>query len=445
MCIIAVSEAEFSGGKELAIGLASRLGLRYLDAGILVARATARGGNQKALEEALETAPSFLDRFTRHRHTQILLLQAALAEEIREGNAVCFGAAADLLNLDAGHILRIHVEAPHRFRRMELGERLGLNGDEAERYLRRSDRDQRRWRLYLFGTKTASPHPRDITFNMEQTTLDEACATVLDLVNDQKVSDQGGGRRRFEAGAADLAAVESFAVLTRIKSDIAQDPQTSHLDIDVEMQGETVSLHGMVYCFPEAAALKRIALGVPAGIAVDVSGVQLGGQEYAPVFFQDPLVGPFPHLNREFWTPALTWAAWVFAFVSAAIVVLGLTPAASWVTRNRAPAGDSRLQSFAGVIVDSHCGLSYKKGAPPTVDCVRDCVNEGGAKYALSDGTHLYLLSDQQIGEQFAARRVVGAGSFDQRINALRIRSIQAATLTPNPILRETSPMFAGH
>ena len=62
--------------------------------------------------------------------------------------------------------------------------------------------------------------------------------------------------------------------------------------------------------------------------------------------------------------------------------------------------------------------------------CVRECVeSDGQVRYALFDGTQVYTLSDQTLGDQFAARAVRVMGSVDSNGKVLRVRSIGPAAI----------------
>ncbi len=416
MCIISITEETYDGGQKFAETLAKELGLHYVDTAILIERATAWGAKQEELRDALNSTPTFLDRFTHHLHSQVLLLQAALGEEVREGNAVCYGVAGDLLNFEAGQILRIHVDASHSFRRLQVQEDLGLCHGEGERRIGKCDRDQQRWQSYLLRNKLKSSSRHDLAINFERTELAEACATIQDLIAHQS---------RFTSDAAFIKSIECFAVSSRIQAALANDPDTSHLNIHVEIKGDTALLRGLVHCFQEIVAVKRVALTIPSVTTVDVSDVQLvGGQEFAPVFFTDPLAGPLPKNKYTFWMSAISWTGGALATVSVVVVLLNLTPVGPMFTRRWLPSETTPLQSFAGLVTDSHCGLS-KVGLLRTKDCVQSCIKTG-AKYVLNDGTHLYLLSDQSAAEMFAAQRVVVTGTLDKNRVILRVRSIQA-------------------
>ncbi|MBZ5612365.1 MAG: cytidylate kinase family protein [Acidobacteriia bacterium] len=413
MSIIAVSEEGFSGGQEFAKTLAENLGCRYVDSAILVERAAAWGGDRKKLRAAFENAPGFLDRFLRDPEIQVLLLQAALAEDIREGNVVCYGIAADLLNLEARQILRVRVEASRRFRNLRVQERLKLPREEAETHLNQGDRNQRRWQSYLFSIKVASPRGYDFLVNLEQTTSDEACTAVSDLISSQS---------RFRPSTTDTALVERFAVSSRIRAALAQNPPTAHLDLDVEIEDRTAVLRGMVRSVEEIDSLKRFVFPIPGDLKVDVNQVQLGSWDYQPPLFSSEAEEAHTPKPSKFWAPVFPRPAWLLAGASAMIllVLAGSHAPGRWFH----PA-DTRLLSFAGVITDSECGLSHKI-VQKTAECVRSCVKLPGAKYVLNDGTHNFVLTDQQQAERFAAQKVVATGLLDEITGDLQLRSIQA-------------------
>jgi cytidylate kinase len=413
MCIIAVSEEGFSGGQEFAETLAESLGCRYVDSAVLVERAAAWGGNREKLRAAFENAPGFLDRFLRDPEIQVLLLQAALAEDIREGDVVCYGIASDLLNLEARHILRIRVEASHRFRQLKIQERLKLPREEAERHLNKGDRNQRRWQSYLFGIKVTVPVGHDLLLNFEQTTFGEACTAIFDVISSQS---------RFRLSMTDAALVERFVVSSRIRAALAQNPPTAHLDLDVEIEDHTAVLRGKVRSAEEIDLLRRFVFPIPGEIKVDVNQVQLGSWDYQPPLFSSGTAearAPKPAAVRA---PVFLRPAWLLAGTSAMVllVIAGSHAPGRWFH----PA-DTRLLSVAGVITDSQCGISHKV-VEKTAECVRSCVKLPGAKYVLNDGTHSFVLTDRQTAERFAAQKVVATGLLDEITGNLKLRSIQA-------------------
>lgn len=426
MSIIAVYESEFTGGQEFAETLAKQLSFRYVDATSLVERAAAWGGNRLKLKTACENAPHFLDRFSRNRLAQILLLRAALAEEVRYGNAVCYGLAAELLTVDAGLILRIRLEASLGAQQHKVHDRPKSDRDDAARYFRKEARDKRRWARYLFGAADRSAGRKaDLTIHLEQTDFGEACEVVRSLIENQT---------RFVPTASDLAVLEHFAISTRIEAALAQDARIAHHDLKVELQGDRAILSGYVWSAPEMASLGRIASLLPAGLKVDLRQVHLGAWDY-PYFLPDFLPiewltpreeggeKPLPAPRRR--------TILVLAGASAAIGLSILTLGGAWIWMAKFPPAGSNLQSFSGLITDSECALA-RNVALQTPDCVRSCVKQRGAQYVLKTRTRTYVLANQQNGEQFAGEQVNATGALDEGSGQLRVKSLRAIVPSSN-------------
>ncbi len=410
MPILAVSEERFSGGREFAQTLAKRLGLRFVDSTVLIERAAAWGADPGKLQTGLDCPPNFLDRFTWHRRNQVRILQAALAEAIRDGNVVCYDVAADLLGDEIGSVLYITVQASHGFRCLQAQEHLKLEAVKAERHLYECDRRRRRWLVYLLGTKGRLPRGYDLLINSEQASLDESCSTVSDAIQDQS---------RFRQ--PDLAQLENFAIATRIKAALALDLNTAHLDVDVDIVGDTATLRGTLRMIEELDSIKRVSFPIPAGIKVDCSQLQLSGADYTPLFFPEKSPERSVEEKTPFWSAALLRPAWVLAAGSAVILLI---LAGSWVPGRWFSPPSTHLLKLAGIITDSKCGGSHS-AVQQTPDCVRACVRLNKAKYVLNDGTHNLVLTDQQTGERFAGQRVVATGLRDEITGALQTYSVR--------------------
>ena len=87
-------------------------------------------------------------------------------------------------------------------------------------------------------------------------------------------------------------------------------------------------------------------------------------------------------------------------------------------------------RTFTGVITDSMCKENHAMmHVTPESKCVRDCVHADPStyKYALYDGKRIYILSDQQTPEKFAAQKVTVRGTVDDKTNTIHVQSIQPA------------------
>ncbi len=410
-CIIAVSEEAFCGGREFARLLAKRLGLRYVDAAVLVERAAAWGGEREKLRAAIDSVPTLLDRFTRRRQILTVLLRAALAEETRDGNVVCFGLAAHLLCLPSTPILRIGLHASRRFRQLQVQELLNLYGAEARCYLNECDRSQRRWLLYLFGKKNVLPSACDCVIDPEHESPRAACRKISEMIRDQG-----------KFGIVDLAPLERFFVSTRIKAALARNQDTAHLDVDVEIDGDTATLKGMVRSIDEIDAITQVPLPIPASIKVDYSQIELGSWDFMPSAFSSRTLRPHSieeFIRSGFVMPRLAWVV-VPVFATLLLIVGG-----SWIRGHWFHPPYTHLLSVTGEITDSQCGVTHKF-IQQTAECVRYCVKKQGAKYVLNDGVHVLVLSDQKLGEQFAGMRVIATGFVEKSSQSLQVHTIRA-------------------
>jgi hypothetical protein len=93
MAIVTISRGTFSGGKMLAECLGRTLGYPCIDRDMLVKTAATASASEFDLRAALEQPPQFPGRFSHKRYIYLALMQAALAERVRGGDAVYHAAA----------------------------------------------------------------------------------------------------------------------------------------------------------------------------------------------------------------------------------------------------------------------------------------------------------------------------------------------------------------
>ena len=87
-------------------------------------------------------------------------------------------------------------------------------------------------------------------------------------------------------------------------------------------------------------------------------------------------------------------------------------------------------QTFSGVITDDMCampGHASMRMGPTDAECTNACVVAHGAAYVLLDGKNVYMLSDQQTPEKFAAQKVSVVGTLDAKTKTIQVDSIAAA------------------
>ena len=90
----------------------------------------------------------------------------------------------------------------------------------------------------------------------------------------------------------------------------------------------------------------------------------------------------------------------------------------------------SGQKTFTGVITETMCGTKHTMGIAPDAKCVRECVRTDPRKwkYALQVGEKVYVLSDQQTPERFAAQKVTVTGTLFEKTNILKTDTIAFAS-----------------
>ena len=95
----------------------------------------------------------------------------------------------------------------------------------------------------------------------------------------------------------------------------------------------------------------------------------------------------------------------------------------------QALAAGQSTQTFTGTISDEICAESHApmRMGPTDAECTTACVMAHSARYVLLDGKHVYILSDQQTPETFAAQKVRVIGTLDAKTRTIQVNSISAA------------------
>jgi cytidylate kinase len=255
MSVITISRGAFTGGEMFAECLAASLGYRCVDREVIVERAAAHGVSQEELRDALQKPPTLLERLRHQRYLYLVLIQAALTEEVRTGKAVYHGNAGHLLLKGGPHILRVRIIAPLPFRLEMAQDRLKLGRAEAVEYIARADQDRRKWTQYLYGVDWGDPANYDIVLNLEFMDMSAACQTVSALAR----------QRCFEFTPGCLAAMDDLALASRVRAELALDGATSHLEVEVVARHGDVRVVGP-FTTSEAGEVRRAAAAV-AGVA----------------------------------------------------------------------------------------------------------------------------------------------------------------------------------
>lgn len=236
----------------LAECLARKLGYRCVDRDVIIERAAASGISQDNLREALQKPPGFLERFSHRRYRYLALIQAALTEEIKSGEAIYHGLGGHLLLQSAPHILRTRLIAPMEYRVRLARKRLKFSREEAVAYIEKVDQERQKWTQFLYGVDWGDPALYDIVLNLEHTNIEQACNTISTLAL----------QRCFQITPKFQKQLNDMALASRVKATLATHTSTSELEMEVSADNGIVSIRGSVPT-DLLKEIAEIARGVP--------------------------------------------------------------------------------------------------------------------------------------------------------------------------------------
>ena len=262
--IVTISRGSFSGGKAIAERLAQNLSFRCIDRDTIVERASAGGVSQFDLIGALEKPPSLLDRFSHKKYIYLALFQAALTEEVRTGSVVYHGNAGHLLLKGARPVLLVRIIAPLELRVQMCRQRLKYTAEEAVRYIHKMDHDRQKWTHFLYGVDWGRPDLYDIVLNLERTDIEEACELLAGAVRRQGC---------YDYDARCQQEMNDLALACRLKADLAMDPATADLEVEVTSSEGEVRVQGQLSEPTQIREIQRVASALPGITKLMLDGV----------------------------------------------------------------------------------------------------------------------------------------------------------------------------
>jgi len=254
MSVITISRGTYSGGKTLAECLSYKLGFRCVGREEIVQRAAARGIREQDLRAALDQPPSAMGTFNHRKYIYLALIQAALTEEVKEGRVIYHGLGGHLLLKGGIGVLRLRIIAPLEYRIRMAQQQLRLSRPEVIAHIQKMDEERRKWTRYLYGLDWEDPSLYDLIINLEYIDIDQACRLVAGMTREAY----------FEFSPEARAILRDLALASRVKAELAVNPFTSNLEVEVEAAGGAVTIKGSF--FEQADEVRRVVSAIP-GVA----------------------------------------------------------------------------------------------------------------------------------------------------------------------------------
>jgi cytidylate kinase len=255
MAIIIVSHQMGAGGPEIGMGLAQRLGYRYVDQELLADAVRRYGLAEDKLSHLDESKPTFFERFDAETRHHITVLQTTLLELAELDNAVFMRGGGQWLLRGVPHVLRVRVIAPFEHRVKNWIKRAAAMTGEtytqraAADFVRRDDTEKAGRMRYLYEVDIADPMLYELVVNTEMLRYEGVVSMLESLIRRPELATTDAGRH----------IVASRALASRVQVALATHPETRRYRITVEAQNGVVTLEG-------TAALDRaveVARSVP--------------------------------------------------------------------------------------------------------------------------------------------------------------------------------------
>jgi cytidylate kinase len=240
MAIVTISHEMGSGGAEIGLTVAHRLGYRHVDHEVILDHARPYGVVEEKLSHLEESKPSLFERFDVETRRYITVIQTLLYEFAGDDNTVLMGRGGQWLLQGIPHVLRVRVIAPFDLRVKRHAERLTMQAGErvhprtATQAVRRDDADKSSRMRYLCDVDLNDPRLYDVMLNTERLTFDAAVALLIDLVGQPELVTTEAGKQ----------VVSDRELASKVEVALATHPKTRKSRITVEARQGVVTLEG---------------------------------------------------------------------------------------------------------------------------------------------------------------------------------------------------------
>jgi cytidylate kinase len=264
MSIVTIAHETGSGGPEVGMALAERLGYRYVDREMLSQAAQKYGVGEEKLAQLDETKPSLFERFDVETRQYITVLQSGLLDVAEQDNVVINSRGGQILLRGIAHVLRVRVIAPFDLRVKRVMKKMTAQGETVDirttsEMVRRTDQEKHGRIRYLYDVDWGDPSLYDLVINTEKLSTDGAVEIILGLLRRPELVPTEESRQ----------AVRDRALASRVRAALAAHADTRKYRISVECERGVIRLEG-------TAALEA-ATEVAAGVegVVDVKSQML--------------------------------------------------------------------------------------------------------------------------------------------------------------------------
>lgn len=211
MGIVTISRGSYKSGREIAEKTAQGLGYDCISREVLLKASEDFDVPEVKLTQAIEDAPSFLDRFTRGKERYIAYIQAALLNHLKRDNVVYHGFACHFFVKDIPQVLKIRIILGMADRVEDVMERYKVPRKEALRLIKKVDEQRKKWSQRLYGYDPSNPSLYDLVIHVDKLKVQDAVATICQIA----------GLEQFQTTPEQKRTLEDLALAARVRTFLA--------------------------------------------------------------------------------------------------------------------------------------------------------------------------------------------------------------------------------
>lgn len=255
MAIVTISHQMGTGGAEIGMALAQRVGFRYVDQELIQDAVRRYGLAEAKLSHLDESKPTLFERFDTETRHYITILQTTLLDFAEADDVVLMGRGGQWLLRGIPHVLRVRIIAPLEQRvRQWIKRTAELTGETPNQravadLVRRDDTERAGRMRYLYEVDIADPILYDVVVNTEKLAAGAVVEMIEHLVRRPETATSEQGRR----------VVASRALASRVQVALTTHPETRRYRVTVEAEDGVVTIEATSGLETAVAVAREVA------------------------------------------------------------------------------------------------------------------------------------------------------------------------------------------
>lgn len=225
MPIISISRGSHSRGVEVAQKVADKLGYACLARDAVLDASGEYNVPEIKLVQAIEDAPSIIDRLTHGKARYVTYIRATLLRHFLADNLVYHGLAGHFFLQGVRHALKVRILADPADRVSIVMARDGVSEKDARAVIAKGDKARRQWAMHMYGIDPEDASLYDAVIHVGKIGTDGAADAICSLAQQDTFQTTPESRAMLEDMAL-AAGVEALLV------DMYPDQQSADVTAD---------------------------------------------------------------------------------------------------------------------------------------------------------------------------------------------------------------------